>query len=183
MSRTPPSPTALRVADLSHNVDNTFDLRPDAAATKALAEMLDVSALRKLSFVGRIISMGSTDWLLEGRLGATVVQPCVVTLDPVTTRIEANVARRFIHDFSDPDEPEAEMPEDETAEPLGPWIDPAIAMQEALALAIPDYPRKDDAELGQLVYTKPGEAPMTDEDTRPFAGLADLKDQMKKGGH
>tara|TARA_R110002094_G_scaffold133924_1_gene126315 strand:- start:1740 stop:2291 length:552 start_codon:yes stop_codon:yes gene_type:complete len=181
MSRTPPSPTALRVADLSQNVENAFALRPDAETAKNLAQILELSALRKLSFVGRIVSMGKTDWQIEARLGATVVQPCVVTLEPVTTRIDTNVVRRFIHDFSDPDEPEAEMPDDETSEPLGQWIDPAIVMQEALALAVPDYPRKDDAELGQLVYTKPGEAPMTDEDARPFAGLANLKDQLKKG--
>ncbi|MGJ8627764.1 MAG: YceD family protein [Sulfitobacter sp.] len=181
MSRTSPSSTALRVADLSQNADNAFELRPDAETMRALAEALELSSLRKLSFVGRIVSMGKTDWQLEARLGATVVQPCVVTLEPVTTRIDTNVLRRFISDYSDPDEPEAEMPEDETSERLGQWIDPAVAMHEALALAVPDYPRKEDAELGQLVYTKPGETPMTDEDARPFAGLADLKNQLKKG--
>ena len=183
MLRTPPSSTALRAAELSQNTDNAFDLRPDAETTRALAEALELSALRKLSFVGRIVSMGKTDWQLEGRLGATVVQPCVVTLEPVTTRIDTNVLRRFVHEYSDPDEPEAEVPEDETSEPLGQWIDPAVVMHEALALALPDYPRKDAAELGQMVYTKPGEAPMTDEDARPFAGLADLKNQLKKDDH
>ncbi len=183
MSRTPPSPTALRVADLSQNSENTFDLRPDPEAVNALTQDLDLQALRKLSFNGAVVSIGKTDWQLEARLGATVVQPCVVTLEPVTTRIDTTVLRRYVHDYSDPDEPEAEMPEDESTERLGQWIDPAQVMQEALALAVPDYPRKDAAELGQLVYTKPGEAPMTDEDARPFAGLADLKDQLKKGPH
>lgn len=182
MSRTSPSQTALRVADLSQNVENAFALRPDAETLKKLAEVLELSALRKLSFVGRIVSLGKTDWRLEARLGATVVQPCVLTLEPVTTRIDTDVVRQFIQNFRDSDEPEAEMPEDETSEPLGLWIDPAIAMQEALVLAVPDYPRKDDVELGPLVFTKPGEAPMTDEDARPFAGLAHLKDQLKKGG-
>lgn len=180
MSRTPPSNTALRVADLSQNSQNTFELHPDTETTKALAQELGLSALRKLSFVGRIIPLGKTDWQLEARLGATVVQPCVVTLEPVTTRIDKDVVRRFVHDFTDPDEPEAEMPDDETAERLGQWIDPAIAMQEALTLAVPDYPRKENVELGQMIYTKPGEAPMTDEDARPFAGLANLKDQLKR---
>ena len=181
MSRTPPSPTALRVADLLQNADNTFELRPDAQMTKLIAEEMGLSALRKLSFKGRIVPLGDTDWQLEARLGATVVQPCVVTLEPVTTRIDKDVVRNYINEFSYPDEPEVEMPDDEASEPLGQWIDPAAAMQEALTLAVPDYPRKDDAELGQLVYTKPGEAPMTDEDARPFAGLADLKGLLKKG--
>ena len=46
----------------------------------------------------------------------------------------------------------------------------------------PDYPRKDAVELGQMIYTKPGDAPMTDEDARPFAGLADLQAKLKKDG-
>ncbi len=181
MSRTPPSPTALRVADLSQSADNAFDLAPDAPTLKEIAAALDLSALKKFSFKGRIVPMGDKDWQLVARLGATVVQPCVITLEPVTTRIDKDVLRRFIHDFSDPDEPEVEMPDDETSERLGLWIDPALVMQEALALAVPDYPRKDGVELGNKVYTKPGEAAMTDEDARPFAGLADLQNKLNKG--
>ena len=146
----------------------------------ALADELALSALRKLTFEGVLRPMGAADWLLEGRLGATVVQPCVVTLDPVTTRIDVDVHRSFLADYRAPEEPEAEMPEDDTTEPLGQWIDPAVVMVEALALAVPDYPRKDDAALGQLVYTEPGQAPMTDEDARPFAGLAELKARLDK---
>ena len=47
-------------------------------------------------------------------------------------------------------------------------------MLESVALNLPQYPRKDGAELGQHVHAEPGTQPMTDEDTRPFAGLADL---------
>jgi len=109
-----------------------------------------------------------------------VVQPCVVTLEPVTTRIDADITRRFIHDFELPDEEEVEMPEDDTTEPLGQWIDPAQVMIEALALEVPEYPRKGDAELGQMVHAEPGQKPMTDEDARPFAGLGALRDALKK---
>ncbi len=180
MSPKPPSDTAFRVADLSPNAENAFALRPDAPTLAVIAEALDLSALRKLSFTGRIVAQGATGWELQARLGATVVQPCVVTLEPVTTRIDEDVVRRFVRDYSEPDEPEAEMPDDDTTEALGAWIDPGRVMQEALALAVPDYPRKQDAELGQVVVTKPGETPMTDEDARPFAGLAGLRDSLKK---
>ncbi|MFK7837806.1 MAG: DUF177 domain-containing protein [Sulfitobacter sp.] len=182
MARTPPSATAMRVADLSQSAENAFSVRPSAEDLSAMALQYDFSALRKVSFVGKLVPLGDTDWQLEARLGATVVQPCVVTLEPVTTRIDVDVRRQFIRDFDEPDEPEAEMPEDDTSEALGTWIDPALVMQEALVLAAPDYPRKDDAELGQMVYTKPGEAPMTDEDAKPFAGLADLKSKLENGG-
>ena len=179
MSRTPPSPTALRVAELSQNAQTPFSLRPDADSLRKIAEELDLSALRKLSFEGRLKALGRSDWQLEARLGATVVQPCVVTLEPVQTRIDVDVTRLFVQDYEEPEETEVEMAEDDRTEPLGAWIDPAVVMIEALALEIPEYPRADGAELGQAVYTKPGEAPLTDEDARPFAGLANLKDQLK----
>ncbi|HDY96804.1 MAG TPA: DUF177 domain-containing protein [Sulfitobacter litoralis] len=169
----------MRVAELSQNAQTPFSLRPDADSLRKIAEELDLSALRKLSFEGRIKALGRSDWQLEARLGATVVQPCVVTLEPVQTRIDVNVTRLFVQDYEEPEETEVEMAEDDRTEPLGAWIDPAVVMIEALALEIPEYPRADGAELGQAVYTKPGEAPMTDEDARPFAGLANLKDQLK----
>jgi hypothetical protein len=53
-----------------------------------------------------------------GRLGATVVQPCVATLAPVTTRIETGVTRRYLADWQEPEGEEAEMPEDDTTEAL-----------------------------------------------------------------
>lgn len=180
MAQTPPSPTALRVAELSQSGTTTFALRPDAQALETLARTLDLQALRKLSFEGTLAPEGDSDWILRARLGATVVQPCIVTLEPVTTRIDTDVVRRFQRDYALPEEAEVEMPEDDTTEPLGAWIDPAAVMEEALALNVPEYPRKDEASLGQMVYTKPGEAPMTDEDARPFAGLEALRNKLEK---
>ena len=133
-------------------------------------------------FDGRVVSQGAQDWRLEAHLGATVIQPCIVTLEPVMTRIDATITRQFIRDPDFPDEEaEIEIPDDDSVETLGLWIDPAQVMIEALALEMPDYPRKDAAPLGLMIYTKPGEAPMTDEDARPFAGLSALKDQLKGG--
>ncbi|WP_176249196.1 DUF177 domain-containing protein [Sulfitobacter sp. HGT1] len=179
MSRTPPTSTALRVADLPQNADTPFSLRPDADRLRQIADELGLTTLRKLSFEGKLTALGKTDWRLEGRLGATVVQPCVVTLEPVMTRIDANITRLFVKDYIEPEEPEAEMPEDDASERLGTWIDPAVVMIEALALEVPEYPRAADAELGQAVYTEPGAAPMTDEDARPFAGLAQLREKLE----
>ena len=61
---------------------------PDAAARGALAEELGLLDLRKLRLSGRITPDGDSGWRLDATLGATVVQPCVVTLQPVTTRID-----------------------------------------------------------------------------------------------
>ncbi len=144
--------------------------------------------LRKLRFAGEIRPAGDDsgkagaqgEWLLEGVLGATVVQPCVVTLAPVTTRIDAPVLRRYVREIpAEETDGEVEMPEDETLELLEAEIDPRRVMQEALALALPDYPRADEAELGQSNYAPPGVEPLTDEALRPFAGLAELRKKLE----
>lgn len=170
---------AFRVADLPQNRPTAFSLRPDADACRALATELDLSALRKLTFTGQIESYDKSDWLLTGRLGATVVQPCVVTLAPVTTRIETDVRRLFVAGMEEPDAAETEMPEDENREALGKVIDPAAVLVEELALALPDWPRSPGAELGEAVFTEAGKTPMRDEDTRPFAGLSSLRDRLR----
>ena len=179
MSPTPPTATSLRVASLSQTGPNPFSLRPDAAALATLAEAMGLTGLRKLSFEGGLQPLGDRDWQLKGRLGATVVQPCIVTLEPVMTRIDTDVVRTFIRDYTDVDAPEAEMPEDDSVEPLGVWIDPAVVMEEELALALPEYPRKAEVEPTTIRVTEPGKQAMTDEQARPFAGLAALKDQLE----
>lgn len=172
--------TALRVADLPQNTPTAFEIIPGKQELAALAAELGVTALRKLRFTGNISARGKKDWQLNASLGATVVQDCVVTLEPVTTRIDENVRLVFLANLETPEDSEVEMPEDDSIEQLGSHIDPAEAMAEALALHIPAYPRKKDAELGEAVYAEPGVAPMRDEDAKPFAGLAAaLRGQLK----
>lgn len=172
--------TSLRVADLPQNTATSFELRPEKDELENIKQDLGLLGLRKLSFAGQVRADGKRDWVLTGTLGATVIQPCVVTLEPVTTRIDMPVSRLYVADWSDPDEPEYEIPEGDETEPLGAEIDPEIVMIEALSLALPQYPRKDGAELGQADYTEPGKQAMTDEDAKPFAGLAELRDALKK---
>ncbi|MEX0284527.1 MAG: DUF177 domain-containing protein [Paracoccaceae bacterium] len=169
----------MRVADLAENKPNLFDLTLDETERAALAKALDLIALKKLRFQGEVVAEGRNDWTLTGMLGATVVQPCVVTLDPVTTRIDTRIDRRYVKGFTYPDEAEAEMPEDDTTEPLTAEIDLDSVLAEALALHLPPYPRADGVDLGEAVFAEPGTTPMKDEDTRPFAGLAGLRDQLK----
>ncbi|MFK7764912.1 MAG: DUF177 domain-containing protein [Roseobacter sp.] len=180
MKPTAPSTAALRVSELAQNTATPFALRPEKARLEAIAADLQLLGLRKLSFNGEVKALGDVDWILRGSLGATVVQPCAVSLEPVTSRIDTPVTRVFQRDFADEDAPEAEMPEDDSIEPLGLWIDPDAVMIEALVLHLPLYPRAEGAELGETILTEPGVAPMRDEDARPFAGLAALKGQLGK---
>lgn len=169
----------LLVSSLKPNKVHKIDLRPDASSCDALARHLGISAVRKLSLTGQLHASGKKDWEFTGQLGATVVQPCSVTLVPVTTRLDVPVRRLFL---AEPPELEPggeyEMPEDDTTEPLGAEIDPGAILAEALALALPDYPRAPDAQLPQTQFSKPGLTPMSDADARPFAGLAGLRDSL-----
>ncbi|MEO0379840.1 MAG: DUF177 domain-containing protein [Pseudomonadota bacterium] len=181
MARTPASSSALRVADLAQNAATPFEIVPNSAAMSGIAETLELTGLRKVRFVGDVRAQGQADWILTGDLGATVTQPCGVTLAPVTTRIDVPVRRVYMRDFVDnSDIPEAEMPEDDETEQLGAWIDPEAVLIEALSLALPDYPRAPGVALGETVLTEPGKTPLTDEAVRPFAGLADLKAKLDK---
>ncbi|WP_204114062.1 YceD family protein [Shimia biformata] len=174
----------LRVVDLAQNQPTPFEITPDRAELDALGDEMGVVALRKLRFKGALRAEGKRDWRLSAEIGFTVVQPCVVTLDHVTTRVDAPVERLFLAEWHDPEEEDAEveMDADESIEPLKATIDLGAILAEALALNLPLYPRKEDASLGEAVFTEPGKKAMTDEETKPFAGLSALKDQLKKDG-
>jgi Predicted metal-binding, possibly nucleic acid-binding protein len=167
----------LRVSELTTRGGLRFHLTPTPEARAELAGELGALKVRKLDFTGEITAEGRHDWRLEGVLGATVIQECVITAEPVTTRVDERITRRFLRDMPVPTEAEAEIPEDDTLEPLGPVIDPGAVMAEALALALPDYPRAPGAEL-------PESATDDDADARPnpFAALAALRKDPENGG-
>lgn len=172
----------LRIADLPARKRSHFSMAPGAEERAALAAALGISGIRKLSFSGSLAPQGKSDWRLEADLGATVVQPCVVTLEPVTSRIDETVTRTYVARYDIPEGAEVEMPEDDETDPLPAELDLGEVLAEALALALPPYPRASGAETGNAVFAEPGVAPLTDEDVKPFAGLAGLRDALKNKG-
>ncbi|WP_292020028.1 DUF177 domain-containing protein [Maritimibacter sp. UBA3975] len=144
----------------------------------ALADELGIAELRKVRFEGTLKPLSKRDWRFSGHLGATVVQTSVISLDPVVTRIEEDVERTWIAGMEPVTAEESEAPEDVDREPLGREIDLGSVLVEALSLALPDHPRGATEELGEQVFTEPGKDAMTDDDARPFAGLADLRDKL-----
>lgn len=170
----------FRVATLPTRKPQRFALAPDAPTLAAVAEDLGITAVSAMRFEGEIRAHGRNDFFMEARLTATVTQPCVISLEPVVTKIDAEVRRHYTADFKIADNDEAEIPDDDTLEPLGEVIDAGEVAVEELSLALPPYPRAKDAELGEAVFAEPGSAPLKDEDLKPFAGLASLKDKLGK---
>lgn len=175
----PTSPYRLRLGDLPERHPTPFEIIPDTAALESIAAHLELLGLRKLRFIGTLAPSGRADWELKADLGATVVQPCGITLAPVQTRIDTKVARNYLADFPEaPEGEEIEMPADVDAEPLPRIVDLEAVMIEALSLALPAWPRAEGVHLEETVVTEPGAAPLTAEAARPFAGLAALRDKL-----
>ena len=162
-----------------------FDIAPTEAEAEALARLFDARSVRKMRFKGRLTPLGR-GWQLEADLGATVVQSCVVTLDPVTTRIDQPVRRRFVPEGAEawppagaaarPAEIVIDPDEDEEVEPLRDRIDLGLGATEALALALPAYPRKPGATLDAGRGAEDDDEPI-----RPFAALEALRGKLGEG--
>ncbi|AUH32194.1 YceD family protein [Paracoccus tegillarcae] len=175
MTSAPAFTHRLRVAHLNPRAANPVLLEPDAQARKAIAAELGLLRLPALRLEGRITAQGNDAWLLSGNLTARVVQPCVVTLAPVESSIDDEVRRIFSPHAAAPVEEEVEMPDDEM-ELLGQFIDAGAVMIEALALALPLYPRAEGAELPEQDDTPDEE----DERQKPFAGLDALLSKTRQ---
>lgn len=175
----------LSVAGLPTRKPSRFDLTPDAATLAALAAELGVTAIHSLRFKGALTPEGRHDFALAAQLDAEVEQPCTITLAPVRTVLRETLSRRYLADAPQPEGDEVEIPADDY-EQLPEVIDLGLVATEALALALPPYPRAEGAVLEQALFAEPGIEPLTDEALRPFAGLAGLAARLKgddKGGN
>lgn len=169
----------IRMSDLTNRADTSFSLMPDAATRSAVAQALGIEKVKKLTFTGEIAPIGQTDWLLTAKLGATIVQNCVISLVPVTTRIDDDITRTYKKDVPEVSSVEIEMDADDTVEELPKNIDLGEIMVEALSLSLPTYPRAPGIALGEAIYSQSDTAPMSDEAARPFAGLGSLREALE----
>ncbi|MER5170459.1 DUF177 domain-containing protein [Thioclava sp. GXIMD2076] len=171
----------VTVKDLNARKPLRFEISPDKAQRKAIADWADIVSVGTLMFKGELAPAGKHDFILTGKLIAQITQSCVITLEPVPGEVRESVSRRYLRDWVEPTAEESEIPEDDSAEALPAVIDLAHVALEAFELGLPLYPRKEGVELGETVVTKPGEAPLRDADLKPFANLKALMD--KKGGN
>ena len=182
MTEVPLPSLPFKVTAIAGRTSSHVRFRPSAPERKAIADVLGLLDLPKMEFDGEIRPAGKRDMVLSGKLTASVIQPCSVTLDPVTTPISEEVRRRYLSDYVVPEDHEIEIPEDDTQEALPEVIDAASVAIEALALALPMYPRAPGVELGEAVFTEPGLAPLREGDLKPFAALAGLVLKPKDQG-
>lgn len=171
----------LEVSSLSARKPTKFDISFSGEWLKNTIAALELRDLSKTRLQGQISPQGSENWELTAQLGATATQSCVVTLEPVKTRIETQLRRFYSSEYEIPEDDAQEFAGDEDQEPLTDVIDLSILAQEVIALHLPAYPRTQDASLEEQNFGPPGVAPLRDEDLKPFASLSALKEKMEKG--
>ena len=82
--------------ELRHLVQNrgvNFNLNFSEALILSVTQQYKLIKLQKPSFFGTILPLSQGDWVLSGMLGASIEQPCSITLLPVRTRIEGLCSR------------------------------------------------------------------------------------------
>ena len=146
----------------------------DEPTRAALAEMLKLSAVD--SFTARLAVAPLRGGIRAlGQLVADIVQPSVVTFEPVDQHIEEAVDRVFLpaaqaHKPTPGSEIFIDLEDDDFPDHIdGPEVDLSALLIETLALAIDPYPRRPGESLDSLGIDVAG-AP-----AGPFAALEKLK--------
>jgi hypothetical protein len=151
-----------------------IDIVADNATRQAIAQAAGIAALPRLEAGFDLTRLGSDGLHLVGRVSATVVQNCVVTLEPIESEIDEAVDLMFTPQPA-PQTDAAALQSADAGDPPETLRDGAADLgavaTEFLLLGIDPYPRKPGA-----VFDAP---PAGDPSSHPFAALAALK----KGGN
>lgn len=155
-----------------------FELQANAAELEGLRRRLGLVDLKDVAASGTIYPLNGGQGLrLEGRLGAKVTQNCVVTLEPVVQAIAEDFSIEFgtAGDVIEASSGEMVIAADqEQPEPMPQnALDVGELVAEHLALAIDPYPRKEGADLQEVLRRHGIDAEAGK--PNPFAALAALK--------
>ena len=171
----------VEIAKLSGIRTNKFDIRLNTEDRARLAEEAGVRLVAKLRFAGEIIAVPPGDWLLRAKLGATVVQPCVVTLNPVKTRMDSAVERRYSPIYATPAPGSCvPIPDNENLEPIKEEIDLWEIICESLVLVLPLYPRCPDVGMEESALWSEPDRQEFDKPEKPFAILSEFRKQLER---
>ncbi len=152
------------------------ELVADESVRAAIAALAGVEAVPVLTARFDLARFGRAGLCVTGTVSAEVDQTCVVTLEPMRSKVEEPVDVTFTSGGGDAELKRVEVPvEGEGPEPLiGGGVDLGGLATEFLLLAIDPYPRKPGA-----VFEAPAVA--EDPESHPFAALAALKGEKPAG--
>lgn len=184
MSAAPDTP---RIHDASIRLDSMpptgRELKLSVAAEERaqIADLLGITAVQHLD-VALHAAKFRGGMRVTGRLTAAIVQPSVVTLEPVRQQIEEPIDRVFLpggektHAATANAEIFVDLDGEDAPDHFeGPEADLSGLIIETLALAIDPYPRAEGESLDSLGLSQP------EEEESPFAALKSLKKPGEKG--
>lgn len=176
----PPFSYGVKVGHVSTNAVSVH-VEADARELVELAKAWKVEAVESLSAELQINRWKRDGIRVKGTVSAKLTQACVVTLEPIETKINEDFEQIFVPEGSklarvatnttaemvlDPDGPD--LPETFSGDTLD--VGPIIS--EFVALAIDPYPRKAGAEFADHIELGDEEAAKR---PSPFAALKDWK--------
>lgn len=155
----------------------SFELVPDEATRKQLAEVANVVAVHSLKVMLEVRPTADNGADVTGTLEGVVRQTCVVSLEDFDNPVSETISV----DFADAPKSEASSDDEEEIEDLpDPIVDGKIDLgtlaTEFLILSVDPYPRKPGAAFAggasEDVQVEPKRS--------PFERLSGLKDKIKK---
>ena len=156
----------------------TEEIAADPTERAALAKRFGLLGLDRLSATLRLERADGKGLIrVTGRFVAEVTQACVVTLEPVSSRIEVAFSLLYSVEAAPVAPRGGEVmvasEEEDPPEPVGPeGIDLGEAAAQQLALALDPYPRAPGAAIPQAARDETRARPTAE---GPFAPLSSLK--------
>jgi len=143
-----------------------------------LGDLMQVTKISRFSFSGNILQTSSKKYKLSSTLKGSLIQKCVITSNPVKTILDTTIKRYYISAKSNcvPFDTESNVAFSEL-EFIENELDIGDIIIEALALAIPDYPKKQNVKFNGVTITENGLEPLDKIVNNPFSSLEKLKNK------
>ncbi len=166
MTSTLPLSEPVRLNEIGKGLDRT--LEPDAAARSKIAKALDLASLDAFLADFSVAPAANTGYRLTGRVRASAVQTCGITLEPLPVEIDQRFSIDLVEAVDPIETEEIEITLDDDAPDVieDGRIDLGQYAVEQLALTLDPFPRKPGAEFVQ---------PEEPAEISPFAVLKQFK--------
>lgn len=171
-----PLARSIKVDEIKDDASGEVSATP--AEMAAIARMLDLLALDRLTLGYRLVRGSEGRLHLSGRLTAQVTQTCVVSLEPLAASIDVPVEADF---WPAPLFEALQHSPDETGHTaLLDWPEPIVdgkidlgpVWYETLATTLDPYPKREGVSF---TWSQEGSESPEPTETGPFAALAALK--------